>query len=195
EGIREKEESPDSGDQDEERQARRIAEEEELKRLKAAAELAEREEKLLFMMTKGAAGKLQPSKPEDTDVAEGDEGSSGSLRGDDTEDIDRAPGQPPSSQEARAEAAPTKSEDCQQALDDDLLNTIELLMEAYSAKEVEGRELLEAWSTQLRRSAVAKEPFSELLEVLKDSEKPTDQEIKAQCPLTDTWYTGIPSLL
>ena len=33
---------------------------------------------------------------------------------------------------------------------------------------------------------MTKEPFSELLEVLKDSEKPTDQEIKAQCQLTDT---------
>ncbi|CAE7760359.1 unnamed protein product [Symbiodinium sp. CCMP2456] len=162
------EEIRDSAAQDEAaRRAREAAEEEELKRQKAQAELAEREEKLLFMMTKGAAGKLQPPKPEDTDVAEGDEGSSASARGDDTEDIERVVSQPLSGEVgAAAAAAPAVEAPAagRQALDDELLNTIELLMEAYSAKEVEGRELLE--------------PFSELLEVLRGSEKPTDLEIK-----------------
>eukprot|EP00913_Durusdinium_trenchii_P028640 g26860.t1 len=51
-------------------------------------------------------------------------------------------------------------------LDDELLTTIELLMEAYSEKTVDGQELLE--------------PFTELLEVLRESEEKTDQEIKAR---------------
>ncbi|OLQ06556.1 hypothetical protein AK812_SmicGene10190 [Symbiodinium microadriaticum] len=204
------EEIRDSAEQDEAaRRAREAAEEEELKRQKAQAELAEREEKLLFMpraqefrvtfagrMTKGAAGKLlgwerlQPPKPEDTDVAEGDEGSSASARGDDTEDIERVvsllaqraqrstsvrrggrrSGYSACRGGVRAKLMPLPLADkialgFEEALDDELLNTIELLMEAYSAKEVEGRELLE-------------EPFSELLEVLRGSEKPTDLEIK-----------------
>eukprot|EP00439_Symbiodinium_sp_Y106_P075311 s658_g14.t2 len=159
------EESRDSAEQDEAaRRAREAAEEEELKRQKGQAELAEREEKLLFMMTKGTAGKLQPPKPEDTDVAEGDE-----------EDIERVVSQPLSGEvgataravevpSAKCPESPAQAPAGRQALDDELLNTIELLMEAYSAKEVQGRELLE--------------PFSELLEVLRGSEKPTDLEIK-----------------
>jgi len=138
---------------------------EEKKRQKAAADLAALEEKMVFMMTKGSKGVRES---EDTDVAatmptpepaehtwasKEDDTEEQEIRADDAEKKE-----PPGTNPYVREDPPRK------ALDDELLVTIEMLMEAYSDKTIEGQELLE--------------PFSELLEVLRDSEENTDQEIK-----------------
>eukprot|EP00435_Cladocopium_sp_Y103_P045228 s128_g12.t3 len=153
---------PETVEDQEEIARQALLAEEEKKRQKAAAELAALEEKMVFMMTKGAKGLAKES--EDTDAAATaapDVVEQSTPKVDDTEeqeiqeDVDVKSYMPSGDD---LQAPPRK------ALDDELLVTIEMLMEAYSEKTVEGRELLE--------------PFSELLEVLRDSEEKTDQEIK-----------------
>ncbi|CAK9080213.1 unnamed protein product [Durusdinium trenchii] len=136
--------------------------EEEKKRQKAAADLAALEEKMVFMMTKGKA-----KESEDTDVVEGptpneEETEEPEHMKDESEEattLEVKMEQIRSDQMKMDELSPPRKE-----LDDELLTTIELLMEAYSEKTVDGQELLE--------------PFTELLEVLRESEEKTDQEIK-----------------
>ncbi|CAK8989212.1 unnamed protein product [Durusdinium trenchii] len=117
---------------------------------------------MVFMMTKGKA-----KESEDTDVVEGptpneEETEEPEHMKDESEEattLEVKMEQIRSDQMKMDELSPPRKE-----LDDELLTTIELLMEAYSEKTVDGQELLE--------------PFTELLEVLRESEEKTDQEIK-----------------
>lgn len=108
---------------------------------------------MVFMMT-GAKG---PKASEDTDAAAAAEEQATPV--DDTEEQELQEDDVKSYMPSGDDLPPPRK-----ALDDELLVTIEMLMEAYSEKTVEGQELLE--------------PFNELLEVLRDSQEKTDQEIK-----------------
>ncbi|CAL1159083.1 unnamed protein product [Cladocopium goreaui] len=145
---------PENVEDQEEIARQALLAEEEKKRQKAAAELAALEEKMVFMMTKGAKG---PKESEDTDAAAAAEVEQTPV--DDTEEQELQEDDVKSYMPSGDDLPPPRK-----ALDDELLVTIEMLMEAYSEKTVEGQELLE--------------PFNELLEVLRDSQEKTDQEIK-----------------
>ncbi|CAE8642812.1 unnamed protein product [Polarella glacialis] len=122
-----------------------------------AAQVAAVEDKLLFMMSKGAVGKLSPPSAAASRQAEvlcrdreEEGGSDGKGRGNKL----HATKQPKS----KARKAQT-----QKTTDEELMETMSLLMEAYGEDSVDAQDLLDA--------------FSELMEVLSDK-SPTDREMK-----------------